>query len=81
MNNQDQISLMATEAIENVLISGEIADIKSSLTDFFHDWLVSDNDPDLEERRHKLFHYQVLQGILTEAQQIRDIRDADMPLS
>lgn len=67
---------MAMEAIENVLISGEITDLQASLTDWYHQWTVSDDDPDLEERRQKYYHYQVIMGMLTEAEQIRTQREA-----
>lgn len=76
MKDNTQISEMAMEAIEKLLVSGELADIRESLKEFFFAWLVSDEDHNLEERREKLFHYIVIHGLLKEAEEIQQARDA-----
>lgn len=61
---------MALRAIEKVLISGQIPEIRESLTELFHEWIVSDDDPDLQQRRKMLLHYDTLQALLTDAEEI-----------
>lgn len=75
MNNSNPLPDMAMEAIENLLISGDQADIRESLKEFFFAWLVSDDDHDLETRREKLFHYIVIHGLLKEAEEIQQARE------
>lgn len=72
MKDNANISEMATEAIERLLMNDDIANMKESLDEFFFAWLVSDDDHSLEERRQKLCHFLVIRSLLKEAQKIRD---------
>lgn len=66
---------MAMEAVENVLISGEIDTLKESLTDFFLCWLESDEDIHHIDRQQRTFHFRVLMGMLSDAAEIRAARE------
>lgn len=79
LHNQEQnevLSSMALEAIEDVIISGEISEIRESLEEFFLEWVQSEDDHEQEERIRRVFHYRVLLGILMEAERIKSIRYA-----
>ena len=61
----------ALEAMEDVIISDDVANIKSSLTEFFYEWIQSEDDHDHFERRTKVFHYRVILGLLSQAEQMQ----------
>lgn len=69
---------LALEAMEDVIIADDIANIRESLTQFFYEWIQSEDDHDIYERRNRLFHYQVILGILSSAEAIKKARNESM---
>jgi hypothetical protein len=74
MKNAPQLPDMALEAIENLLIADDLNDIRDTMTDLLLGWIINAEEPDLTERRKKVFHYQVIIGLITDAQAIKDGR-------
>lgn len=71
----EQLSDMALEAVENVLISDELPAIRESLEDFFLEWVQCEDSREQEERIRRVFHYRVLLSLLSEVERIQAARD------
>jgi len=74
MKNVPQLPDMAMDAIENLIIADDLNAIRETMTDLLLDWIISAEDPDIQERRKKVFHYQVIMELITDAQSIQELR-------
>lgn len=74
MKNVPQLPDMALEAIENLIIADDLNDIRDTMTDLLLDWISNADEPDIHDRRKKVYHYQVIIGLINDAQCIQDTR-------
>lgn len=72
MQKNEQIPTQVQNAINDLVQSGEVTQIKKTLSSFFYDWVQSDTleQEDKLSRSNKVFHYQLLQEILTQVEQL-----------
>lgn len=64
------------EAIEDLIMADDLNAIRETMTDFLLDWVSNADEPDIDERRKKVYHYQVIMDIITQAGAIQDARAA-----
>lgn len=74
-DSNEQFKAKSEAAIDLVMISDEAERIKESLSDFFLEWVQSEDEADLKERRAKVFHYKVLMEMLSHVEELQEMDD------
>ena len=72
MRKNEQIPAQVQNAINDLVQSGEVTQIKETFTSFFYEWVQSDTleQEDKLSRSNKVFHYQRLLKLLTQVEQL-----------
>jgi hypothetical protein len=71
-DGQRLLQTKSEEVMDLMMISDDVKKIKGSLSEFFLEWVQSDTEPELTERRTKVFHYRVIMEVLSHAEALQD---------